>query len=67
MWVCIFFVRTWRIFWYQNYLGLLKLLFFAFSVPPFSVGVRLQIAYKVLNEKKIYFFLVNTKYISQNN
>ena len=26
------------IFWYQNYLGLLKFFVFAFSAPPFSVG-----------------------------
>ena len=52
-------------FWYQNYLGLLKYFVFAFSTPPFSVGETLHVAYKKYKiKRKFTFFLVNTKYLS---
>ena len=65
MWICIFLVRTWRIFWYQSYLGLLKLFVFTLSAPPFSSGWAIACSLlKVYNKKKIYFYSVNTKYTS---
>ena len=64
VWVCIFLVRTWRIFWYQNYLGLLKIFVFAFSVPPFSMHETLHVIYKKYEIKNKC--LVNTKYISSS-
>ena len=51
VWVSIFLVRTWQIFWYQIYLGLLRTFIFAFSAPPFSVGETLHIAYKNFNRQ----------------
>ena len=41
-----FLVRATQIFWYQNYLGLLKFFVFVFSAPSFSVGETLNVAYK---------------------
>ena len=38
--------------------------FFSFSAPPYSVGEALHVAFKKYKTKKIYFFSVNTKYIS---
>ena len=38
--VCIFLIRKWRIFWYQNDFR------FAFSAPTFSVGESLHVALK---------------------
>ena len=65
MWICIFLVRSWQIFWCQNYLGLLKKFVFAFSAPPFSVDETLHVAYKKYKiKRKLTFFSVNTKYIS---
>ena len=40
-----FLVRTYRIFCYQNYSGLLKVFVFAFSAPSSLVGVALHVAY----------------------
>ena len=52
VWVCIFLVRMWRIFWYQNDLGLLNYFVFAFSAIPFSVGETLYVAYKKYKIKR---------------
>ena len=57
MLVCFFLVTPWKIFWYQNYLGLLKFSVFAFSTPPFSVGETLRVAFK---RYKNTLFSVNT-------
>ena len=40
--------------------GFAKKIVFTFSAPPFSVGERLHVTYKIMKKKKIYFF----KYIS---
>ena len=64
VWACIFLVRTWQIFWYQNYLGLLKNFVFVFSAPPFPVCETLHVAYKKYKIKREFTFFVNTKYLS---
>ena len=55
--VYIFLARTCQIFWYQNYLGLLKFFVFAFSAPPFSVRERLHVAYTKYEIKRKFTFL----------
>ena len=48
-------------------LYLFVFVFFSFSAPPFSVGETSNVASKRYEIKnRIYFFLVNTKYISSH-
>ena len=52
-------------FWFLNYLSLLKRLFLHSQFVLFSVGETLHLAYKKHKiKRKFTFFLVNTKYIS---
>ena len=62
MWVCIFFVRTWQLFLYQNYFGLLFYFRFCILAPPFSMGETLHVVYKKYKIKRKIHFSVNTKY-----
>ena len=59
VWVFIFLVRTWGIFWYQNYLGLLKfLVFHLFNLLHYACIACRQDLMRlfVYNKKKIQFF-----------
>ena len=56
VWVCIFLVRTFQIFWHQNYFGFTKKIRFCISAPPFSVDERLHIAYNKYKIKRKFTY-----------
>ena len=72
VWVFIFLIRTWGIFWYQNYLSLLK--FFVFHlfhlilqyacIACFAQRLQDFMTSFVYNKKKIQIFLLNMSFIS---